>query len=279
MRVVTHGRGAHFDEFAACCLIMGHKGTALQVSRREPLDAELADPDVWVIDTGSRHEPTLNNFDHHQDLRELPASFMLVADRLGLKNVLLRSDDMWQFYSNKDCKGPAKAYAEIGVPATVWPKLASPAERAMLDWFESSVEWDPESPMIQAMLELGKRWISDAKMLVSRLELLARYAERVMVAGQPFMVHEIKGASVQMATRKFRDENPEFRDTVAVLSPDEYGPGWALFRFESGSDAVDFSRLAQTHGVGFVASSGYLAKLGDISRKAALELAAKAVTR
>ena len=77
--IITHPGSAHFDEVAAVSLILAvHAGTVFRIERREPAQAELDDPDVWVVDIGDRHEPEKHNFDHHQSLG-CPAAFVLVA--------------------------------------------------------------------------------------------------------------------------------------------------------------------------------------------------------
>ena len=64
--IITHPGSAHFDEVTAISLIMAvHTDTVFRVERREPKEAELDDPDVWVVDTGNQHEPEKRNFDHH----------------------------------------------------------------------------------------------------------------------------------------------------------------------------------------------------------------------
>ncbi|MFH0768070.1 MAG: MYG1 family protein, partial [Chloroflexota bacterium] len=81
--IITHPGSAHFDEVTAVSLILSvYTDTEFRIERREPVPAELDDPDVWVVDIGDRHEPEKRNFDHHQDT-DCPAAFVLVAEYLG----------------------------------------------------------------------------------------------------------------------------------------------------------------------------------------------------
>ncbi|RYD47768.1 MAG: hypothetical protein EOP83_27525, partial [Verrucomicrobiaceae bacterium] len=63
-RIVTHPGGAHKDELLACSLLAAVHG--VEILRREPTEADLADPATAVVDVGGQHDPALNNFDHHQ---------------------------------------------------------------------------------------------------------------------------------------------------------------------------------------------------------------------
>ena len=82
--ILTHPGSAHKDEFLACCVLLATAPGP--ILRREPTEADLADPATAVVDVGHRHEPALNNFDHHQ----LPAdaaptcALSLVLQHLGL---------------------------------------------------------------------------------------------------------------------------------------------------------------------------------------------------
>jgi len=62
--ILTHRGRAHKDEFFACSVLLA--SCPSPIVRRKQTDAYLADPAIAVIDVGLRHEPALNNFDHHQ---------------------------------------------------------------------------------------------------------------------------------------------------------------------------------------------------------------------
>ncbi|MEJ1972950.1 MAG: MYG1 family protein [Lacunisphaera sp.] len=82
--ILTHPGSAHKDEFLACCVLLATM--PCPIVRREPADADLADPATAVIDVGHRHEPALNNFDHHQfpDDAAPTCALSLVLQHLGL---------------------------------------------------------------------------------------------------------------------------------------------------------------------------------------------------
>ena len=73
--ILTHPGSAHKDEFLACCVLLAEH--PVPIERREPLPNDLADPAVAVVDVGHRHEPALNNFDHHQLAKDHPPTCSL----------------------------------------------------------------------------------------------------------------------------------------------------------------------------------------------------------
>jgi hypothetical protein len=62
---VTHSGPAHRDDVLSVALALSLEGN-IPVYRRNPTPEELDSPNVLILDTGERHEPELNNFDHHQ---------------------------------------------------------------------------------------------------------------------------------------------------------------------------------------------------------------------
>ena len=51
--IPTHPGSAHKDEFLACCLLVAVHG--VPIVRREPIQADLDDPSVIVVDVGGEH--------------------------------------------------------------------------------------------------------------------------------------------------------------------------------------------------------------------------------
>ena len=81
--ILTHPGGSHKDEFLACCLLLARD--AVPIVRREPDDADLADPAIAVMDVGGEHAPARGNFDHHQFPKDHPpiCALSLVLQHLG----------------------------------------------------------------------------------------------------------------------------------------------------------------------------------------------------
>ena len=111
--IITHPGSAHFDEVTAVSLLLATlPDTQFKIERRDPTQKELDDAQIWIIDTGSRHEPSKRNFDHHQSL-DCPAGFVLVAEYLGLLDSLSVMP-WWNFKDYVDRFGPVKASAKFG---------------------------------------------------------------------------------------------------------------------------------------------------------------------
>ncbi len=143
--IITHAGSAHFDEVTALSLILARRAdTVFAVERREPAPADLDDPEVWVVDTGNRHEPKKRNFDHHQSLA-CPASFVLVATYLGLEETMSVMP-WWHFKDEVDRFGPGKSSAKYGAGDELINR--NPVET----WLTDSFAAGPETalPMLKA---------------------------------------------------------------------------------------------------------------------------------
>ena len=77
---ITHPGKCHPDE-SLCGAIIHLLFGDIPIYRRQPTEAELDDPTVFVFDTGGSFNPKKNNFDHHQN-KTLPAACLLMWDRL-----------------------------------------------------------------------------------------------------------------------------------------------------------------------------------------------------
>lgn len=87
MKIITHAGTFHADELLALATYQyfAHPGfTSFSVNdvakferKFQVSELEMADPEIVIIDLGRSYDPTLGNFDHHQD-QNLPASNILV---------------------------------------------------------------------------------------------------------------------------------------------------------------------------------------------------------
>lgn len=80
-KIVTHSGTHHADEVLAIAAIFEFIGE-LPVERKNKAEMEdLENPDVLVLDIGSRLEPEKGNFDHHQN-SDIPATNILIINYL-----------------------------------------------------------------------------------------------------------------------------------------------------------------------------------------------------
>lgn len=122
-RIITHPGKAHFDEVLACALALhgisrGLYGepTSPNIIRREPTEKELGREDIFCIDVGRDYSPAKNNYDHHQcSDGSLRASFMLVAEDMGIASLLEEAVPWTEFWDLLDRQGPQDAAEAVGV--------------------------------------------------------------------------------------------------------------------------------------------------------------------
>ncbi|MFA5309487.1 MAG: MYG1 family protein [Dehalococcoidales bacterium] len=242
--IITHPGSAHFDEVAAVSLILTvHADTEFRIERREPAQAELDNPDVWVVDTGDRHEPEKHNFDHHQSL-DCSAAFVLVADYLGLLETMSVMP-WWHFKDEVDRFGPVKSSVKFQAGDDLVNR--SPVE----SWLVASFASGPEAclPMLKTF---GAHIIGEARRLKSQIDYW-KTSTRLVIAGVPAMIGETRESAGLEEFRRL-DENPP----DIVISLDRRDEGWRLFRYEG--TPVDFSLISDRPEIAFAHKSGFMAK-------------------
>lgn len=242
--IITHPGSAHFDEVAAVSLILAvHADTEFDIERREPLPAELDDPDVWVVDTGNRHEPEKRNFDHHQD-QDSPAAFILVAEYLEILETMSILP-WWHFKDSVDRSGPVKT--SIKYHAGDYLVNRSPVE----NWLMASFASEPEAslPLLKIF---GAHIIEEARILKSQIDFW-KTCRKLVIAGVPAIIGETTESAGLEEFRRLEDNPPDI-----VISLDLRGRGWRLFRYEG--TPVDFSLISGRPEVTFAHNNGFIAK-------------------
>ena len=242
--IITHPGSAHFDEVAAVSLILAvHADTVFSIERREPSQAEMDNPEMWVVDIGNQHQPEKRNFDHHQD-RNCPAAFVLTAEYLGLLETMSVMP-WWHFKDSVDRFGPDKS--SITYQAGDALVNRNPVET----WLTARFASDPEAsiPMLKTF---GAGIIENARRLKKQLDFWET-SSRLVIAGVSAMLGETRESAGLEEFRR-RDKNPP----DIVISLDRRGTGWRLFRYEGTS--VDFSLISDCPEIAFAHKSGFMAK-------------------
>jgi hypothetical protein len=261
-RIITHPGGAHFDEMTAISFILAiHNNEKFSIERREPSISELDDPHVWVIDIGNRYEPEKLNFDHHQD-QNCPSAFVLVADYLGLLEIM-SIQLWWQFKDSVDRIGPARSSIQYKAGDDLINR--NPIEI----WMTSRFASDPEAclPMLKSF---GTQLIGDARMLKKQIDFW-KSSRRLMIAGLPAMIGETKESLGLEEFRRLEKNPPDI-----VISLDRRGEGWRLFRFDGAP--VDFSLITDHPEISFAHKSGFQATTRErLSIDEVITLVSKAV--
>ncbi len=261
--IITHPGSAHFDDVTAVSLILTVNAERLfRIERREPTQAELDNPDVWVVDTGGRHEPGKRNFDHHQD-KDCPAAFVLVAEYLGLLETMSVLP-WWQFKDSVDRIGPGKSSLKYQAGDELVNR--NPVET----WLTAVFASEPEAslPVLKAF---GAHIIEDARLLKKQIDFW-KTSTRLVIGGLPAMIGETRESAGLEEFRRLEENPPDI-----VISLDSRDNGWRLFRYNG--TAVDFSLISDCPEIAFAHKSGFMAKTKErLPVDNLIALVSKAVT-
>ncbi|MDA3895850.1 MAG: MYG1 family protein [Desulfobacteraceae bacterium] len=262
--IITHPGSAHFDDFFAISLVLAVNNDVIYtIERRHPTDEELANPEIWVIDVGMKLEPDLKNFDHHQST-DTPASFMLVADYLGLTPTLSITP-WWEFKDKFDRFGPFKIADELGIENLL--PFISPIE----DWFLKLFTKNP-GEIYPLMRSFGQNVIKGARTLFSQFEFWAN-SETCIVKNKTVLIGLTNDSTGVQHYSSQMDSPAEIS-----VSYDGRGKGWRLARLND-AKGVDFSKLEGDEKIKFAHKTGFIAKTKHrIPVSEVIRLVEKAIT-
>lgn len=281
-KIITHGGGSHRDEFLACCLLLSE--CPAPIERRDPTEDELAEPRIAVVDVGHRHEPSLNNFDHHQFPREATptCALSLVLMRLGLYDHAKQFCDWLESTERFDCLGARETGEWIGVTPEQMRRLDSPIDPTILRLFAAKTVHAPGEPLWEVMRAMGAEWAGYVRGMAGQLQFLAANGEfwNIEQNGGVFEVFAIlnrdsplgdASAGVGFHLKALGKEE----SVVAIVSPDNRGEGHGLRRFND-SQTMEFTRVADEPDVHFAHARGFIAKTSATSTVRLRQLLAEA---
>jgi hypothetical protein len=270
--ILTHPGSAHKDEFLACCVLLA--SSPGPIVRREPTDADLADPAIAVIDVGHRHEPALNNFDHHQlpDDAAPTCALSLVLQHLGLYTDARAFCDWLEPAEWFDCRGPNATARWLGVDRPVINQLSSPIDGTLLRRFAVATRHQAGEPLWEIMRLVGTDLLDYLRTLRARLTFIGRHAELWSLDGLTLSVENGQVPAVIFLLRT--DPLPEDPSAgldryvmeqglddrvVATIAPDRRGGGYGLSRHRD-HPRLDFTRIKAEPDVHFAHLRGFVAK-------------------
>lgn len=284
-KIITHPGGAHKDEFLACCVLLAND--SVSILRQEATDQDLSDPQVVVVDVGHRHEPQLNNFDHHQFPRdaEPTCSLSLVLSKLGIYEDA-RSFCPWLEVAEWfDCRGPNDTADWLGLDREVVGKLNSPIDITILQGFAKQMEHNPGEPIWEVMQMIGKELVEYITGLRGRIDEVSKIEEvwvlkqgdeefKVIFAPRTDpSIEEVSGAL------GWRVKELGLEDEVYVMVyPDGRGQGYGMKRFND-REEVDFSRIEKESDVRFAHARGFIAKVEAVGFDRLKELIMKSIVK
>lgn len=272
--ILTHPGGAHKDEVLACSVLLALQ--PVSIVRREPTPADLADTAICVVDVGHVHDPSLNNFDHHQFPNDQPptCALSLVLKHLGIYDDAREFCEWLETAEWFDCRGPFATADWLGVDRNVLNKLNSPVDVTLLKRFAASRSLMPGEPLWEILRMVGQDLLDYVKGLHDRLALLDRHAEfwdvdsshrKMQVLFLPRMDPPLDEPSMGMD--KFIERRGKLNDIAGLVYPDRRSNGYGLSRFRDDA-RLDFTRIANAPDVHFAHARGFVAKTSatEISR-------------
>lgn len=266
VRILTHPGSAHKDEFLACSVLLALH--PVPIVRAEPTEEDLSDRSVCVVDVGHRHEPGLNNFDHHQLPKDHPptCSLSLVLQHLELYRDSRQFCEWLETAEWFDCRGPIATAKWLGVLPEVLPKLNSPIDITLLRRFAQFTRHELGQPLWEMMRMIGEDLLSYVKTLRERIDLIGQRAE-VWTLNFPSGSAEVLflprieplQEDPSMGLEAFIESRGWSERIVATLSPDRRGKGYGLSRYKD-NPRIDFTRIANCPDVHFAHPRGFVAK-------------------
>jgi hypothetical protein len=273
--ILTHPGSAHKDEFLACCVLLAT--TPGPILRREPTEADLADPAIAVVDVGHRHEPALNNFDHHQ----LPSdaaptcALSLVLQHLGLYADARAFCEWLEPAEWFDCRGPNETARWLGIERDIVFKLYSPIDGTLLRRFAAAKQHAPGEPLWEMMRLVGTDLLDYIRNLRARLTFIGQHAQLWTLDLPPSAVCPQTSASAPTVlflprTEPLPDDTSAGLDryvteqgldnrVVALIAPDRRSTGYGLSRHRD-NPRLDFTRIKAEPDVHFTHQRGFVAK-------------------
>lgn len=252
--IIVHPGLAHRDDILAVAVALAIEGKC-PVTRRLPTEEELNSPFHLVLDVGERHEPELNNFDHHQiqdDGSTNPeCAFSLYVKSRRLDKVF----ELQRWYLPTillDSLGPHYTARAIGISRFPF-ELIDPFGLALTQAF-GSFHGEVSEDVIDMLRFLGKQILDSANKFSEQLAHLSRVCDVLHVNGETVLY--LKTSDIT-ASQEFRNRNHP--NAIASISWDNRGSGWSLYRFSNNTN-VDFTRISGLPGVIFTHRDGSLAK-------------------
>lgn len=267
-KIVVHGGAAHLDDYMAASLAWawnvkqqgGQWDDSVTVERRDPTEAELADPSVWVLDVGGRLEPESHNWDHHQLPRgSKECAMTLLATSLGVRDVVGKLFPWFEIRGELDATGPFATAKAHGLEWSQVSPFLGPFEDIVLDGFQTeptgAVRFMAERVFLalvahEKVASLVRQGLTGYGLLVT--DFTAADPEDVRIAQDAFLPGQ----------------------GVAIFH-DDRGAGLTLLRIND-DPLVDFSRVDGDPDVVFAHKGGFIAKTVSKDMEKAMGLIARA---
>ena len=276
--IITHPGGAHKDDFLACAvLLFQHQ---VSIFRREPLESDLLDSSIAVLDVGGEHAPERLVFDHHQFPRDhVPTcALSLVLQYLGIYEDAREFCPWLEVAEWFDCRGPKDTAEWLDMDRDTLAKLNSPLDITLLKNFAAQTEHHPGEPVWEVMRMIGRDLVEFITNLRSKLNEVSQFTEvwnlkkdkdEFKVLFLPRISSLPEGAS-DVLGYQVRALGLE-EEIIAILSPDSRGQGYGMRRYND-NVRMDFSKMEGEADVHFVHARGFIAKTSAVDKERLQEM-------
>lgn len=272
-KIIAHPGSAHRDDFLSVSILLTIL-EPVEVFRREPTAADLADPRTYVVDVGMQYDSENHNFDHHQD-PSLPCAFHLVMKYLGHHDNAMKTFGWYSHMSMMDVRGPYRTAEHLGIETSVLFAASSPIDGYILSRFSRITTLTTDDLLYDLMKDLGQEMIDQIGLKQARLERLRAESEIVSVNNYKIIVSRIAEdpkLSMELYLRELADEK-----IIMSITPSVRGNGWEMMRLGDNM-MVDFRILSGHKEIHFIHANGFVAKTSSlIPVEKAIALASQAI--
>ena len=276
--IITHPGGAHKDDFLACAVLLFQN--QVSIFRREPLESDLLDSSIAVLDVGGEHAPERLVFDHHQFPRDhVPTcALSLVLQYLGIYEDAREFCPWLEVAEWFDCRGPKDTAQWLDMDRDTLAKLNSPLDITLFKNFAAQTEHHPGEPVWEVMRMIGRDLVEFITNLRSKLNEVSQFTEvwnlkkdkdEFKVLFLPRISSLPEGAS-DVLGYQVRALGLE-EEIIAILSPDSRGQGYGMRRYNDDA-RMDFSKVEGEADVHFAHARGFIAKTSAVDKERLQEM-------
>ena len=262
-KIIVHPGQAHEDDLISAALVCAMDTQVTSVERRDPTEAEIADPSVWVLDVGKKLDPVTSCFDHHQLARGTEeCTISLVLKQFGKWESALACFKWLRATVLIDSCGPFQAAEKLGVTVAQLFSGRGPASEYMIEQFQNG------KLSVEQLREYGN-WFLDKMNQYETLMGVYNVNSEIVTVGGVKVVYMAYVKDV-LFLNEWQAKNAP--DAACCVTKDDRGDGLTLYRFND-HPAIDFSKLEGVDGILFAHKGGFLAKTKSVvERSKALEL-------
>ena len=248
--IITHPGIEHQDDFIACCLGLAANPEAV-VYRRDPIQAELNNPNIWVIDIGGSFDPHRNNYDHHQMESTAKCSVDLVLEGMGLLEDARESWPWLEYVTMQDNCGIAGTAGSLGILPQKYLAIKGPIGQAVTRMFQNEV------PGIQTVMRsIGNDLLKQLSFRKHRLLTLGA-RKNSMFQIKEYRVMDMRGFDSPGAYM-FEAYGPH-RPQLIIM--DSMRGDGAVIKSEHGANGPNMAGLNDSTFVDFSHKAGFLVDL------------------